>query len=137
MRAAAALVGNGGTPELLPLIDGRSPFVASSWSPDSRRLAGTVNGKPGILLYSLASRRYERLTESGWRPVWTADGSQILFLDHGWKVFSLDLATREKREILAPPPGYAFVDMDLDPSRGLLYLVRQQPEGNVMMLSLE
>ncbi|HET9229522.1 MAG TPA: hypothetical protein VFR31_22770, partial [Thermoanaerobaculia bacterium] len=135
--ARAALVGEGRRAELLPLVDGKSQFVASSWSPDSRKLAGVVNGRPGILLYSLASRRYERLTDSGWRPVWTADGSRILYLDHGWKVFSLDLATRETREILAPLPGSAFVDMDLDPSRGLLYLVRQQPEGNVMMLTLE
>ncbi|MEA2560143.1 MAG: hypothetical protein QOH06_1647 [Acidobacteriota bacterium] len=134
--AIMALIGSSGTPELLPLMDG-SPFVASSWSPDSRSLVGVLNGEPGIILYSLASRRYERLTESGWRPIWTPDGSAILFLDQGWKVFSLDLATRERREILAPPPGSAFVDMDLDPARGLLYLVRQQPEGNVMMLTLE
>ena len=135
--ARAALLGDGHRLEPLPLVDGKSPFVASSWSPDSRKLAGVVNGKPGILLYSLASRRYERLTEEGWRPVWTADGERILYLDHGWKVFSLDLATRERKEILAPRPGSAFVDMDLDRSRGLLYLVRQQPEGNVMMLALE
>jgi serine/threonine protein kinase/Tol biopolymer transport system component len=134
--AIMALIGSSRTPELLPLVDG-APFVASSWSPDSRSLAGVLNGVPGILLYSLASRRYERLTESGWRPVWTRDGSAILFLDQGWKVFSLDLATRERREIVAPPPGSAFVDMDLDAARGLLYLVRQQPEGNVMMLTLE
>jgi Tol biopolymer transport system component len=130
------LLGGDGAPELLPRVDGM-PFVASSWSPDSRRLAGILNGRPGIVLYSPASRSYERLTESGFRPVWTQDGSKILFLDQGWKVFSLDLGTRESREILAPPPGSAFVDMDLDPVRGLLYLVRQQPEGNVMMLSLE
>ena len=134
--ARAALIGSDRTPELLPLVDG-FPFVASSWSPDSRSLAGVLNGKPGIFLYSLATRRYERLTESGWRPVWTRDESKILFLDQGWKVFSLDLATRERREVLAPLPGSAYVDMDLDPARGLLYLVHQQPEGNVMMLVLE
>jgi len=122
--------------EILPPVDGM-PFFGSSWSPDSQRLAGVRNGKPGILLYSPASRSYERLTESGFRPVWTRDGSKILFLDQGWKVFSLDLATRERREILAPSPGAAFVDMDLDPASGLLYLVRQEPQGNVMMLSLE
>ncbi len=132
----AVLLDGGGASKPLPRVDGM-PFFASSWSPDSRRVAGILNGKPGILLYSPASRSYERLTDSGFRPVWTQDGSKILFLDQGWKVFSLDLGTRERREILAPPPGSAFVDMDLDPARGLLYLVRQQPQGNVMMLALE
>ena len=134
--AKGMLIGRDRTLVPLPPLDGL-PFVASSWSPDSRSLAGVLNGRPGIVLYSPESRRYEKLTESGWRPVWTPDGSKILFLDKGWKVFSLDLATRETREILAPPPGFAFVDMDLDPTRGLLYLVSQQPEGNVMMLALE
>ncbi|HVG10946.1 MAG TPA: protein kinase, partial [Thermoanaerobaculia bacterium] len=132
----AVLLDGGGASEPLPRVDGM-PFFASSWSPDSRRVAGVLNGKPGILLYSPASRSYERLTESGFRPVWTQDGSKILFLDQGWRVFSLDLGTRERQEILAPPPGSAFVDMDLDPKRGLLYLVRQQPQGNVMMLARE
>ncbi|HEX5719569.1 MAG TPA: protein kinase [Thermoanaerobaculia bacterium] len=134
--ARAALLGSNRAPALLPLVEG-TPFIASSWSPDSRSLAGVLNGKPGIFLYSLATRRYEKLTDSGWRPVWNHDGSKILFLDRGWKVFVLDLATRERREILAPPPASAYIDMDLDPARGLLYLLRQQPEGNVMMLDLE
>jgi len=134
--AIMALVGSDRTPALLPLVEG-TPFVASSWSPDSRSLAGVLNGRPGIFLYSLATRRYERLTDSGWRPVWSQDGSQILFLDRGWKVFALDLATRERREVLAPPPASAYIDMDLDAARGLLYLVRQQPEGKIMMLDLE
>jgi Tol biopolymer transport system component len=136
LARAALLTGIGRTPELLPLVQG-TPFVVSSWSPDGGSLAGVLNGKPGMFLYSLATRRYERLAESGWRPVWTPDGSKILFLDQGWKVFSLDLATRERREVLAPPPGSVFVDIDVDSARGLLYLVRQQTEGNVMLLDLE
>ncbi|HWM95169.1 MAG TPA: protein kinase [Thermoanaerobaculia bacterium] len=134
--SGAALARGNQSPEPLPPVDG-APFVASSWSPDSRRLAGTVNGKPGIYLYSLAARRYERLTDSGWRPIWMPDGKKILFLDQGWKVAAVDLATRERQEVLAPEANSYFVDMDLDPARGLLYLVRQQSEGDIVMLDLE
>jgi Tol biopolymer transport system component len=134
--SGAGLIDASGRLEILPLVDG-SPFSVSSWSPDGRYLAGIRSGRSGIFLYSLATRGYEKLSDTGWRPVWTADGTKVLFLDDGWKVAALDLATREKRELLAPPGSSYYVDMDLDTSRGVLYLARQQSEGDIVMSILE
>jgi serine/threonine protein kinase len=134
--AGAGLIGMPGTLEMLPLVDG-SPFIASSWSPDGLSLAGTRSGKSGIFLYDLATRRYEKLTDTGWRPVWTPDGTKILFLDDDWKVASLNLSTGEKRGLLTPPASSYYVDMDLDASRGALYLARRQIEGDIVMSILE
>ena len=134
--AGAGLVDRSGTLEILPLVDG-SPFSASSWSPDGLYLAGIRSGRSGIFLYSLATRTYEKLSDTGWRPVWTPDGTKLLFLDDGWKVAALDLATREKHELLTPPASSYYIDMDLDSAHGVLYVARQQIEGDIVMSILE
>jgi eukaryotic-like serine/threonine-protein kinase len=58
------------TAEMLPIFEPSSDhFLVNSWSPDGRRLAGHVSGEhPGIVMYSLASRAYERLTDFGEWP---------------------------------------------------------------------
>ena len=60
------------TPDVLPPLDPPSVhFLVNSWSPDGEHLAGHVDSATqGIVMYSLRSRKYERLTDFGQWPVW-------------------------------------------------------------------
>jgi Tol biopolymer transport system component len=123
------------TPEPLPPPGQGKPFFANSWSPDRQRLAGTP-GESGILLYSPVSRRYERLTEHGFGPVWMRDSRRLLYIDDGGGIFMADSLTRESREVLAAASGSRFRSLDLSPDGRVLYLVRQADEGDIWMLTL-
>jgi serine/threonine protein kinase/Tol biopolymer transport system component len=108
-------------------------FAPFAWSPDGRRLAGMM-GAPGIYLYSLASRRYERLTENGYSPVWLPDSRRLLYSDEGG-VFVVDSQTRERRQVLEPAGGPALNAFDLGRGGRDLYVVREETEGDIWMLT--
>jgi serine/threonine protein kinase len=83
-------------------------FYAWSWSPDGQKLAGFLqraDGEyPGIVLYDLASRSYEKLTDSGIEPVWFSDGRRLLFNRDG-KIDLVDSQTRRTHEVLSIAPS--------------------------------
>jgi serine/threonine protein kinase/Tol biopolymer transport system component len=110
-------------------------FEPNSWSPDGRRLAGNKDTSE-IVVYALDSHRLEPLGHSGRAPFWLADSRRLLYLDQG-KLFVLDTATREIREVLAPPPGSTFLLASLGADNRTLYLVRATDEGDIGMIDLE
>jgi Tol biopolymer transport system component len=123
-------------PQPLPVRSGpASRFGPSSWSPDGKWLAGQSE-QPGIVLYSFAERRYERLTRSGENPVWLGDSRTLLFLQDG-KIFGLDVPTKRTWEILAPPANYRFTIISPG-RRGLDFcVVRAKNEGDIHMLDFK
>jgi len=128
---------------LLPPPSPRLGFAASSWSADGRWLAGALYAQtprkrmlPGVVLYSLASRRYLRLTDRGDSPTWLSDSRRLLYWDSGRLVF-LDTATRASRQVLTTPPGSEYNDFCLSPDDRTLYLARNQEEGDVWLLTMK
>ncbi len=100
------------TPETLPPISSDlTPFTVNSWSPDGERLAGDVSFKDsGVVIHTLRSRTYERLTEFGQWPVWLPDSRRLLFVSRGNSFFIVDRATKRvrkifgsTRDVLGPP----------------------------------
>jgi len=91
------------TPETLPLLDPPSDrFDLISWSPDGRLLAGQVSGEhPGIAVYSMASRTYQRLADFGEWPVWLPDSRRVLFVANGSAFYILDTSLRQVRKIFS------------------------------------
>jgi Tol biopolymer transport system component len=93
------------TTEALPRPEDNSlrDFIAQSWSPDGSRLAGqngfTDRGGNGIIVYTFATRSYERFTDFGEWPAWFADGRRILFVSNGKEFWVLDTRTRQTRKI--------------------------------------
>jgi eukaryotic-like serine/threonine-protein kinase len=87
----------------LPAPPGPNPrFAPNSWSPDGNRLAGQ-NGfvTPGITLFSIATRSFQRLTDFGEWPVWLPDSQRILFVSRGREFHLLDTSTHATRLVFS------------------------------------
>ena len=72
-------------PEAGPLPGKDLRFYSTSWSPDSKDLAGVVlrsdGSASGIVVYSVEKKTYRRATETGRNPVFLRDGRRVAFLD--------------------------------------------------------
>jgi Tol biopolymer transport system component len=90
----------------LAQFPGDDRFRVNGWSPDGRTLAGSMDapaGSTGIVLYSLDSREYQRITTFGWNPVWLSDSRRLLFQYEG-KIYLVDARSRKVREVLSVAP---------------------------------
>jgi eukaryotic-like serine/threonine-protein kinase len=118
---------------------GREVFSPTSWSADGQLLAGTLertdgSSVPGVVVFSLASGRYEKLTDVGTVPIWLHDSRTLLYLHEG-KVFLRALDAREPRLLLDPPPNSVFTNVAVGPDDRALYAVRDSDEGDVWMMT--
>ncbi|MEA2559452.1 MAG: eukaryotic-like serine/threonine-protein kinase [Acidobacteriota bacterium] len=129
----------GRAPQPLPRI-GDSVFIATSWSPDGKWIAGSAQRpdnlpSSGIYLYSLETGRYRKLTESGSRALWTPDNRHLLV----WGPHSLewvDGKTGQSRDIgIAPPEAGGSLSLGLSADLRTLYAVRTVEKSDIWMLS--
>ena len=110
-------------------------FFAGSWSHDGSRLA-LVDGKQRLAVYTFATGRSEVLPASGSEPIWMRDGRRLLFRRDG-RIHVLELATRQAREVLAPPLGSSFSAFDLAPDERSMVLAHDTREGDLWMLTMQ
>ncbi|MBZ5592242.1 MAG: serine/threonine-protein kinase [Acidobacteriia bacterium] len=126
------------TPEILPPLDPPSVrFLVNSWSPDGERLAGQMgSATQGIMMYSLRSHKYERLTDFGQWPVWLPDSRRVLFVAGGKSCFIVDTKSKQVRKIFSVtrdvigPPG-------LTRDGKTAYFSRRVTESDVWLLTLK
>ena len=116
-----------------PYVD----FVTNSWSPNGRWLTGqTGYSEPGVWIYSLEQRTYERLTDFGEWPVWLPDSRHILFVSHGREFHVVDARTKAVRRIFSLPRD------TLGPPRATrdgraIYFSRRVTESDVWLATLQ
>jgi len=102
------------SPEKLPPVpDSDYPLAPNSWSPDGSKLAGFTGATApsnGVVIYTFATRSYDRLTDFGEWPVWMPDSRRILMGDGGRHFWILDTRTKQAksiysggRDVLGPP----------------------------------
>ncbi len=127
--------------ESLPLVpDTQLPFVATGWSPDGRRMvgfSGAASPSAGVLVYTLNSRTYERLTANlGEWPIWLPDNRRVLMGDGGRHFWILDTQSKETRQVysggrdvLGPPR------LSLDGRA--LYYSRRVTEADIHLMTLK
>jgi Tol biopolymer transport system component len=116
------------------------PFIPNAWSPDGARLAGMIGfsdrGGVGIVLYTFASRSYERLTDFGEWPVWFGDSRRLLFVFRGKEFWGVDSRTKQTRKI------YSTIWDVLGPPRMTrdgrsVFYSRRVTEGDIYLLTFE
>jgi eukaryotic-like serine/threonine-protein kinase len=117
-------------------------FQVTSWSPDGRSLAGQgpvlANSREGgVVLYSLATHRYERLTERGVKPIWLRDGRQLLFSADPEHIALLDARTKQTRTVFTAPRGSGIADYTVSKDDRWICVIRSNDEGDVWVARLE
>ncbi|MCI0488299.1 MAG: hypothetical protein L0229_17050 [Blastocatellia bacterium] len=127
------------TPQVLPeMSNPELRFAPWSWSSDGRKLAG-LQSRPGsqlgIVLYSLESRRYEKLTDFGVRPTWLSDDRRLLFYYQD-KLYLVDSKTKKVREVLSTDPN-DIAGMALLRDDRHIYFSLKIAEADIWLMSLE
>ncbi|HTP88459.1 MAG TPA: protein kinase [Bryobacteraceae bacterium] len=127
------------TPEVLPQPDLTSSqhFLVNSWSPDGERLAGSADPPAqGIVMYSMLSRKYERITGFGEWPVWLPDSRSVLFVAGGKAFFVADTRSKQVRKVFSVtrdtigPPG-------LTRDGKTAYFSRRVTEADIWLLTMK
>jgi serine/threonine-protein kinase len=121
---------------LLPPPDSLKPFGPHSWSPDGRRIAGMIAAVDrGIVLYTLGTRNYQRLTSYGQWPVWLPDSRRVLFVSGGKAFYLVDRETRAvrnvfdvTRDVIGPP--------QLTQDGREMYFTRRVTEADIWLATL-
>jgi serine/threonine protein kinase/Tol biopolymer transport system component len=128
----------GQTPvRLPPMADEGNIFLPTSWSPDGKRLIGTILGtrkEEEIALFSFASNTYQTLPVSGNGPVWLDDAHAIFLRDGSLEL--LDTATGASRKLMSPPERSAFKVVAVARDGRSLFVVREIDEGDIKMLEM-
>lgn len=116
---------------LPPSGEGLHPAM-STWSPDGTMLAGEVRDCPGLAVYTIATRTYRTLTQSGARPIWLPNGREILFSDGG-KPRIVDVVSGAFRDVATTVPASAM-SLSAD-GRTLVYSDRRT-QSDIWMMTL-
>jgi Tol biopolymer transport system component/predicted Ser/Thr protein kinase len=125
------------SPRRLPSMSDSNDWAPCSWSPDGRRLAGgRTPGGAGIVVYSLESQQYEKLTDFGNNPVWLSDSRRLLFLNQG-KVYLVDSQSKQIREVLSAAPHDIGFAIALSRDDRLIYFTLVTTEADIWLMTLE
>ncbi len=125
-------------PKSKPPDETRAWFEAWSWSPDGQSLAGrqqSVRHSGGITVYSIDSQKLEKLSETGYFPVWLNDSSRLLFYNLG-KLYLIDRQSKTVSEILSAAP-YEIDRFDLSRDNRTICYSLTTKESDIWMMMLK
>ena len=114
------------------------------WSPDGRYIAGTFNdasdAPSGIALYSLQTRRLEKVVDRGTSPLWLPGGKQMVFFEPR-RIGVVDLDSRRVTSSPFTPSGVVETGITATPrlSRdgATLYLRQELEQGDIWMVRFD
>ncbi|HKQ77298.1 MAG TPA: protein kinase, partial [Blastocatellia bacterium] len=127
-------------PIALPFIEPQERwFIAWSWSPDSKKLAGWSSDRkgegPGSYIYSLESQQFEKIADVGMRQYWMSDNRHLICVDGG-RIFLLDSQTKKHRKIVEiPRREIRAASISVDGRR--IYFSVVSDESDIRLLTLE
>ncbi len=135
------------TPQPLPPFDDTgSVFLVTSWSPDGRALAGIVARRdgsqtPGVVLFWLESKKYQRLTDFGAVPTWMGDSRRLIVADpvHS-KLLLLDSTSGRTVPLLDVPFYGNLLSSKIGiPSRDgrTIFFVKDHMEADIWQVTLK
>jgi serine/threonine protein kinase len=119
-------------------VDNISHFVARSWSPDGRYLAGTgyiAIGVVSLVTYEIATGHYEKFSDLGNTPRWLNDNRHLIFINED-KLYLVDLQTRKPQEIYSFMPQ-SLSGMDISKDNRSIFVSTTDAEADIWMLSIQ
>jgi Tol biopolymer transport system component len=124
------------TPEVLPPVgEGSGGFsTLGSWSPDGRHIAGgdLDRRRPGVLVYHLDSRTFERLTDFGSLPRWLPDSRRLVFNSEEGELFLVDSRTLAWHRLLSAG-GARLSGAEVSRDGRWLYFVRVEADSDIWL----
>ena len=117
----------------LPTPENNERFVAWDWSPDGKKLIGTLSTSR-VTYYSFETNRYEKVVNVGSYPKWFPDSSRFIFVVDG-NAHVGDIATKRVRELLAIPE-MQMRSIAISRDGQLIYLTPQSDESDIWLLDL-
>jgi Tol biopolymer transport system component len=115
-------------------------FDGPKWSADGQQLIGNPAANPGIVVYSLRTRRLEPVLDHGTWPQWLPDGRHIAFFDRR-SVGIFDLDSHRVRSTFAPTDVDLSTAITISPflSRdgSTLYVRQAIEQGDIWLVHFE
>ena len=133
--------GNGPVEEI-PRLGSTGGMVPRDWSPDGSTIAGTLNPQgaeqSGIVLYHIASKTYEQVTEQGDNPFWLPDG-RLLYSRYGLRsLFIFDPKTRKEHDLrLDLPGGFDGFNVAMSRDGKSVFLVEVDSEADIWLMDVQ
>jgi Tol biopolymer transport system component/predicted Ser/Thr protein kinase len=126
-------------PQALPPFEEGGGMVPAAWSPDGKRLAGTVQSAAGenrgLGIYSFESQSYESFETSGFATLtWMNDSRRLVLADDG-KLFLLDTRSKEFSELLATSEGRVS-EPSLSRDNRTIYFTLGTEEADIWLIDL-
>jgi Tol biopolymer transport system component len=117
----------------------KSWFYAYNWSPDGRRIIGSIRsdgGRPqGLIVYDLASRQYEQIAKEGEVGFWLNDNRRLVY-NTNQGIYLIDTETR-KTKLLHSIANLSLEDPTLSPDNKWLFYAASSLEEDIWMISLK
>ena len=110
-----------------------------TWSPDGARLAVVDEGWVSIV--DAATGELTRLVATEWTPMWSPDGTGLVYGERGGAIYSVDVRTGE-RSLLVQLPGVDLDSVDLiewspDGARLAIYNDTVPGDGRLFVLDAD
>ncbi len=129
------------TPEPIPPVAALNGwFAAWSWSPDGRRLAGTIyemrGADMGMGTYTLETGQFEPLGAGG-LPVWLPDSRTLIWATAG-TLNLIDTTTRKTSQLIDIAPDIIDpLSVRVSRKDGSITFCRSTPEANIWLLNVQ
>ena len=120
---------------LLPAPADNQRFPAWDWSPDGKRLIGSLSPPTVVAAFSLETDQYERLTDFGGSAMWLSDSTRFIFLSDN-KLYVGDAKTKRVREVFSSAEN-EIRSVDVSADGELLYFSIYSSESDIWLLDLE
>jgi Tol biopolymer transport system component len=115
-------------------------FAAYSWSPDGLRLTGQTardgGADSGIVVFSIESQKFERVTDFGTFPAWLSDNRRLMFENRS-KLYVVDSQTKKPREILSVAPRQIYSAPALSRDNRSIYIPVATFEADLWMATVQ
>jgi hypothetical protein len=116
-------------------------FGVVSWSANGKWLVGNVFRKnnafnpSGTAVYSLESKRFEKLAEFGGAPAWLSDSRRLL-IGYKDKIYLADRGSSKVREIYSVLPYNIWSYLKASKDNRTIYYALEMNEADIWLMTL-